>query len=1426
MTLKSVIALGLSLLLLSLPMRADSLQPVTKFQHLSTAQGLSQSVVTSIAQDRLGMLWVGTLEGLNRFDGHQFRTFRHQQEDGNSLSSNTILDLIYLNDSDTLVIATQTTLDTYNILEDRFRTLDTPKGMKVSHLHKEGDTVWVASNIGIFSLNTKTMKLEKMIDSINAVKFIPFKSGGIALLYDGSLVVQGVDIELPEGTSFTDIEKSNSHLLLLSEENIFIIDDNEKPNKIHLGKGFQKIKHNPQDNSVYAVSRNEIFSFDLNTKNNQERHYQNQSEAMAITVVQFDNDSNLLIGTNGNGVFRKSSKDKMVEKLSNSELSDIWGAHQFGENLLLVENDPIINLYDQSFKLVQSIDTGISGPKGINEFSGRLLISGRNKMLIVKEDLSMEVLHHPATFSAIIPDPYSGQLYLGTVEHGLMMLIDIEGNPRVEKAPVDRQINMPILNGLATKKALFIGTQTGAVQLTKLNDALIRNGEFLKGKIVSGIKHSEGRVLAQSLDSGIFNISSNGQAKLFSDLNNHIAYSFEVTKDRIISATSGGLVVIDKNRGEILKIFGTKQGSLNDFNGMASGKFYETLIFGGSEGINLVSDINKYREQRIAPVLTSFRVFNKDVNVGTSLSQSIPFANSVHLKYSDYPFSFAFSSPREAMDHDLQYFYRLQGLDDHWLEANGNARVATYTNVPYGKYTFEVKSSDELGHESPVRSLEVIILPPWWLSNVAKGLYALLILAMIYLALRSIQQRRMVQLRIAQSEERLKLSLWGSGDEMWDWDIRSGRIYRSNIWGTLDFPQDGQRSTPTDNGNIHPNDRERVKSALDAHFNGKLDHFEATYRVRDKQHNWVWILDRAKIVERDGEDKPTRMTGTIKDISKLKEAEERLTIFARALTNISEGMFILDANFRYLELNDSACQILGHERRELTGSPLALGELDASYFQEISNIVKIQGNWASELEHLRPDGRHIHLDVVIDLIKAEDNQPSYFVGILTDITHRKQNETELRRLTNNDVLTGLPNRTYLQISLDARIKRENAHCLFVFDLDNFKRINETLGHDVGDSLLCHVANRLNSQLANECELYRLGGDEFAVIADNDSSIKNATKIATRILETFEQPFLIEEEEIVVKASIGIVSYPEDDSDPHALLRKADLAMYHAKSQGGQCFQFFNDFMNQDAVRRFEVEAMIRQALRENWFELHYQPKMAMADESIFGMEALVRLNHPTQGLLYPDKFISLAEETGLIADIDTWVLRKACETAQQWRKQGLLKGRIAVNISSQQFASKELCQRLATILEETGLPPECLELEITEGTVIERPDEAISIMRELNQMHIHLALDDFGTGYSSLSYLKKFPIHTLKIDKSFIDDIAISDKDMKMVDSIVTIAHNMNLQVVAEGIENLSQLTVLKALKCELIQGYHFSKPLRKVDIEHRLKNEKEKLMV
>ncbi|GIU14342.1 hypothetical protein TUM4641_34610 [Shewanella morhuae] len=275
------------------------------------------------------------------------------------------------------------------------------------------------------------------------------------------------------------------------------------------------------------------------------------------------------------------------------------------------------------------------------------------------------------------------------------------------------------------------------------------------------------------------------------------------------------------------------------------------------------------------------------------------------------------------------------------------------------------------------------------------------------------------------------------------------------------------------------------------------------------------------------------------------------------------------------------------------------------------------------------------------------------------------------------------------------------------------------------------------------------------------------------------------------------------------MRKADIAMYHAKSAGGNCYQFYSEPLNQHAIRQLEVETLIREGLKEDLFEVYYQPKIDLKRGKITGMEALVRLNHPIHGLIPPNDFIPLAEENGLIVEIGEIVLRKACFAAQNWREQGIFSGRVAVNLSSRQFALPDLQQRIESILRLTKLPACHLELEITEGTVIKQPETAIIVMQQLAKMGVSLALDDFGTGYSSLSYLKRFPIHTLKIDKAFVDDIDKSDRDLKMVDSIITIAHNMGLSVVGEGVEQTAQLNILRALNCEEIQGYIFSKAIK-----------------
>lgn len=563
------------------------------------------------------------------------------------------------------------------------------------------------------------------------------------------------------------------------------------------------------------------------------------------------------------------------------------------------------------------------------------------------------------------------------------------------------------------------------------------------------------------------------------------------------------------------------------------------------------------------------------------------------------------------------------------------------------------------------------------------------------------------------------------------------------------------------------------------------------------------------------------MTGTIKDINNIKQAEEQLRLFARAIENISEGMFILDEKYQFVEVNEACCELSELTREKFVDEILNFSRYPASYSEQIRNLLKQQGRWSGEIEASKGKDNFFLMELTIDAIYNEQGETSHYVGVFSDITRRKQQEEELRKLTNNDLLTGLPNRSSLQVTLSNLVKKDIHHTLMVLDLDNFKRINDSLGHQIGDDLLIGVAERIKLAIPKHASLYRLGGDEFALLVDQHPDIGACAAIATQVINCLKPAFILNNDSLVLGISIGIVLYPEDEQNEQALLRKADIAMYHAKSGGGNRYQFYSESLNQNALRQLEIETLIREALKDDLFEVYYQPKIDVKKDRLTGMEALVRLNHPKLGLIGPNEFIPLAEENGLIVEIGDVVLRKACFAAQKWLESGLFSGRVAVNLSSRQFALPDLQQRIESILRLTKLPAKHLELEITEGTVIKNPEQAIKVMQQLAKMGVSLALDDFGTGYSSLSYLKRFPINCLKIDKTFVDDIDKSDRDLKMVDSIITIAHNMGLTVVGEGVEQTAQLNILKALNCEEIQGYIYSKPIREADFELMLAADK-----
>jgi len=550
----------------------------------------------------------------------------------------------------------------------------------------------------------------------------------------------------------------------------------------------------------------------------------------------------------------------------------------------------------------------------------------------------------------------------------------------------------------------------------------------------------------------------------------------------------------------------------------------------------------------------------------------------------------------------------------------------------------------------------------------------------------------------------------------------------------------------------------------------------------------------------------------------LKQNEEK---FKELFNNAIDGIFIYELSDeglpgKFIEVNDVACLKLGYTRDEL----LNMTPLDIAASETVPEISKTfkkllsQTNLTFEKIHVTKSGLKIPMEINAHIFNW--NKQRVVQSIARDITDRKRAEETIRRQAYYDVLTNLPNRTLFKDRLEQGMK--NAHrnkqmlAIIILDLDRFKNINETLGHLLGDKLLVAVSERLLG-IVNENEtIARFGGDEFALLLPQINKIEEATDHAQKIIELLTTPFKLNEHELHVTTSIGVSFYPDDGTSSELLLKNAETAMYRAKDQGRNNYQLYASGMNVSAFKQLLMENSLRRALEKEEFVIYYQPQISLITQKIIGAEALVRWQHPDLGLVFPNEFIGLAEETGLIVPIGEWIIKKVCEQSKKWQADGFEKMCIGVNLSARQFQQLNLVSTIAKIIADTGLDPQCLGLEVTESIAMKNADFTIAALNEFKKMKIHLSLDDFGTGYSSLSYLKRFPLETLKIDRSFVRDITTDPNDAAIVNAVVALAHSLKLNVVAEGVETEGQLTFLKSHQCDNVQGYIFSHPLSEIN--------------
>jgi len=675
-------------------------------------------------------------------------------------------------------------------------------------------------------------------------------------------------------------------------------------------------------------------------------------------------------------------------------------------------------------------------------------------------------------------------------------------------------------------------------------------------------------------------------------------------------------------------------------------------------------------------------------------------------------------------------------------------------------------------------------------------------------------------------EELLTLALETTSDGIWDWFIETGQAFFSSRYYTmLGFePDELPQNIDTWKNLIHPDDRNAVFENIENQLKGGGEAFIVEFRARTKNGDWKWITEKGTVVERNGQGKPVRIIGTHVDVTDQKQILDSLlnsekkyrTLYNNALV----GMFSFrKSDARAVSINDFGCRMLGYGKPEdvIGIDILSKHYLNETQRSEMARQLLSEGEiYSNEIEIVRRDGSSSWVSLSMKLYENQDQIDCFFV----DITRRKKAEDQLHNLMFYDQLTRLPNKEMFMNRLIIEIvrahRRGQVFSVISLGLDNFKKINDMHGTKVGDKVLTEVGIILNETLRKDDLIARISGDHFMILLSDIGSTDDVMEIVKKIKESLTEPFAISNTIIKLTASMGVALYPLDGDSGEKLIKNSESAMFMAKETGKNSYIMFDQKMHDQTLKYFEIEEELRRAIEKDEFLAYYQPKVDQSGQLI-GMETLIRWNSSRYGFVPPGEFIGIAERSGMIAEIGDIILRKACGQNKAWQERGFRPLKVAVNLSPYQFRSSELIRNIRLALDGSGLESQWLDLEITESGIMENENECIKRLNELHAMGISISIDDFGTGYSSLSKLKLYPIDTLKIDKSFVDDLPDDPHSVSITTSIIDLAFNLGFSVTAEGVENKKQLDFLVSKECGSFQGYYFYKPMPAEEFEKLL---------
>jgi len=1455
--------------------------------------GLSQDWVYCLLQDARGFIWIGTENGLTRYDGRRFTVFRLEVGNPGSLPSDFINTLYETADGAIWVgtVAGLARLDPYTERFTRYtHDPDDPttlsSGDITDLLSDEHGTLWVATWQGL----NRYVPEKDCFQRVDAAEGLPdphlrklFLDGEGRFLVGSTAGLSEFDREtgsfthlrLSEGEDdpmVTDIVEGVGGLLwLATEQGLF---------QYAPGKGTHRVFRRSDDETsgpphdhIRALAREKSGNLWLATEQGlayfdpgenrfwAHHHDPRRPESLGndfCAALMFDRGGLLWIGTRGAGVdiwnprtglidvFHHDPEDptslgnEMVWNFAEDDTGDIWMATDGGLEHLIRdtgeirhhrhrEGDPESLSTDALFSVAVDEENRVwaGSQNGLNRLDPT---TGKVRRYFHDGEDTTSISNNVIFF--LMMDGL-GYLWIGT-DSGLdRWREDSDDFKRYAAVPEDpRGLSNPSIRCLhqGSSGRIWVGTGNG---VNRYNPEIDGFDAFLVGEehsTSSGI----GAVTALCEEEpGILWVgySGSGLARLdFRANRNHPDIErlprdlfpnlnlFSLLPDdrhRLWISTNEGLIRFEPDTMG-LRIFDRRDGLLtNELNeGAALEARDGKLFFGTVKGVNAFYPEDLDRTFPAPPVEVT-RVVLAD---GLELPPRNPDRPLILGWEQRRSFSIRFAALDYAKQGHNRFRYRLQGFDRE--DRLSRTAEATYTNLSAGRYTFEVTAINSDGIESLEPAvLRLILEPPAWRSRPAMVLYLLagagLVMFLVHTQRRKQVERASAEREIRDSEKRLKLALWGSGGHMWDWNDDTDELFRGDFAEMLGYlPDEIPTETSAQRALIHPSDLFGVEKAWTDHITHKTTYYEAEYRIRAKDGSWRWIHERGMAASRDRTGRARRMSGIFRDISEQKRTEDKIRLFAKAFENTSEAMMILNTRQVIKAVNAAFTHITGYSQLEITGQHISLlssNRNEADFYERLAGMVHTTDRWEGEIWARRKSGHEFPMWVNMSLLRDSTGLITNYVAVFSDITERKRAEEELRHLANYDTLTGLPNRTLFGDRLIQALRHANRHdqmlALLFLDLDHFKKINDSFGHGVGDMLLQAVSKRLVDTLRDEDTVARLGGDELIVLLENLESPQQAAHVATKLLAGMEEAFVLEGHEVRISLSIGISLFPEDGLDDRALLKNADTAMYHAKSEGRNNFQFYTETMNVRAFELLKLENALRKAIELDQLVLRYQPQFDIRSGTMVGVEALVRWEHPEKGLLSPDTFIPLAEETGVIHALGAWVLETACRQLATWREAGLTELRMAVNLSAEQMKQRDISDLVAEALRIHRLPAGVLELEITEGILIRDRTRTIAMLEGFRALGIKLAMDDFGTGYSSLGYLRDFPIDKLKIDRTFVSEVITSSQSAAVARTIINLAENLELEVMAEGVETPEQLQFLSRNGCHTIQGYLLSEP-------------------